>query len=291
AGLTGVVAGANNSAALGGIYFATQPESKVGLVGSQVPVSAVARLAVPDMRKRGVPAIEQMSPVDARAAYRDRRFYTQPDPPAVADHPVPTGDGPGPSASDIGFFWVVYFLGATGGLMAIAHAVPIVDALGGAEGLASLAPTLNALGNVMGCIAGGLLVDRMGSRHALVLPIAVLAVSLLTLAFTVDPMVALAGLCACGMAYGALISAIPLVLRLRFGVAQFNKTFGLVFTAWGSAGLLGPVAAGLLFDQTGGYQLGLALAAVAAAAALGLLCLASGFFRSPSPETGVPDSA
>ena len=214
-----------------------------------------------------------------------------PDPPAVADHPVPTGDGPGPSASDIGFFWVVYFLGATGGLMAIAHAVPIVDALGGAEGLASLAPTLNALGNVMGCIAGGLLVDRMGSRPALVLPIAVLAVSLLTLAFTVDPMVALAGLCACGMAYGALISAIPLVLRLRFGVARFNKNFGLVFTAWGSAGLLGPVAAGLLFDQTGGYQLGLALAAGAAAAALGLLCLAPGFFRSPSPETGVPDSA
>jgi acetyl esterase len=36
------------------------------------------------MRKRGVPAIEQQSPADARAAYRDRRFYTQPDPPAVA---------------------------------------------------------------------------------------------------------------------------------------------------------------------------------------------------------------
>lgn len=34
--------------------------------------------------KRGVPAIEQLSPADARAAYRDRRFYTQPDPPAVA---------------------------------------------------------------------------------------------------------------------------------------------------------------------------------------------------------------
>jgi autotransporter-associated beta strand protein len=45
AGLTGVVAGANNSAALGGIYFAAQPESKVGLVGSAVPVTAVARLA------------------------------------------------------------------------------------------------------------------------------------------------------------------------------------------------------------------------------------------------------
>ena len=41
-------------------------------------------LAQKYFRKRGVPAIEQMSPVDARAAYRDRRFYTQPDPPAVA---------------------------------------------------------------------------------------------------------------------------------------------------------------------------------------------------------------
>ena len=213
------------------------------------------------------------------------------DPPAEADHPVPTGDGPTTSAIDIGFFWVVYFLGATGGLMAIAHAVPIVDALGGAEDLASLAPTLNALGNVMGCIAGGLLVDRMGSRHALLVPIAVLAMSLVTLAFTVDPVVALAGLCACGMAYGALISAIPLVLRLRFGAARFNKTFGLVFTAWGSAGLLGPVAAGVLFDQTGGYRLGLALAAGAAAVALGLLWMAPGFFRSPNPETSVPDSA
>lgn len=36
------------------------------------------------IRKRGVPAIEQLSPPEARAAYRDRRFYTQPDPQAVA---------------------------------------------------------------------------------------------------------------------------------------------------------------------------------------------------------------
>ncbi len=35
--------------------------------------------------KRGVPALHTLSPADARAAYRDRRFFTQPDPPAVAE--------------------------------------------------------------------------------------------------------------------------------------------------------------------------------------------------------------
>ena len=45
AGLTGIAAGGNNSAALGGIYFSTQPGAVEGLVGSKVSVTAIARLA------------------------------------------------------------------------------------------------------------------------------------------------------------------------------------------------------------------------------------------------------
>jgi MFS family permease len=94
---------------------------------------------------------------------------------------------------DLGFFWAVYFLSAAGGLMAIAHAVPIVDALGGGAVLAPLAPTLNALGNVLGSLVGGVLVGRMGLRLALAVPVAVLMVSLLVVAHTVDPAAALTG--------------------------------------------------------------------------------------------------
>ena len=36
------------------------------------------------MIERGVPPTHTLSPVDARAFYRERRFYTQPEPPAVA---------------------------------------------------------------------------------------------------------------------------------------------------------------------------------------------------------------
>jgi acetyl esterase len=49
--------------------------------------------------KRGVPALHTLSPADARAAYRERRFFTQPEPPAVAevrDLQAPTPQGPLP---------------------------------------------------------------------------------------------------------------------------------------------------------------------------------------------------
>jgi OFA family oxalate/formate antiporter-like MFS transporter len=192
---------------------------------------------------------------------------------------------------DLGFFWMVYFLGAAGGLMAIAHAVPIIDALVGGTDWGPMAPTLNAVGNVLGSLLSGLLVDRLGLRRALALPLAVLTMSLYLIASTPDPKLALGCLCACGVAYGVLIAVVPLVLRLRFGAARFNRTFGVVFTAWGSAGLLGPFLGGVLYDQTGSYQPALALAAGSAAAALALVGGFPRFFRFPASVSGSPGLA
>jgi OFA family oxalate/formate antiporter-like MFS transporter len=134
---------------------------------------------------------------------------------------------------------------------------------------------------VLGSLLAGLLVDRLGLRRALAVPLVVAMVSLYLVASAVDPKVALAGLCACGVAYGALIAVVPLVLRSRFGAARFSQTFGVVFTAWGSAGLLGPFVGGVLYDQTGSYLLALALGAGSAAIALGLLAGFPRFFRPP----------
>jgi len=196
-------------------------------------------------------------------------------------HPAAELATPAVPGLELGFFWLVYFLGAAGGLMAIAHAVPIVDALTDGDDWGPIAPTLNALGNVLGSLLGGLLVDRLGLRRALAVPLVVLTLSLYLVASAVDPKVALAGLCASGIAYGALVAVVPLVLRSRFGAACFSKTFGVVFTAWGSAGLLGPFVGGVLYDQTGSYLLALALGAGSAAIALGLLAGFPRFFRPP----------
>jgi len=54
-----------------------------------------ARALLDLMEARRVPATHTLSPADARALYRDRRAYTQPEPPAVGEVRALTADGPG----------------------------------------------------------------------------------------------------------------------------------------------------------------------------------------------------
>ena len=42
-----------------------------------------ARALIDLMIERGVPPVQVLSPTDARSLYRDRRGFTQPEPPAV----------------------------------------------------------------------------------------------------------------------------------------------------------------------------------------------------------------
>jgi acetyl esterase len=44
-----------------------------------------ARALIDLITQRRLPAVHTLSPADARSMYRDRRFFTQPDPPAVAE--------------------------------------------------------------------------------------------------------------------------------------------------------------------------------------------------------------
>jgi acetyl esterase len=53
-----------------------------------------ARALIDLMVERGVPAVHTLTPADARRFYLERRFFTQPEPPAVGEvHSLQTGDG------------------------------------------------------------------------------------------------------------------------------------------------------------------------------------------------------
>ncbi|MDO8418470.1 MAG: alpha/beta hydrolase, partial [Rubrivivax sp.] len=53
-----------------------------------------ARALIDLMVERGVPAVHTLTPADARRYYLERRFFTQPEPPAVAEvRDLQTGDG------------------------------------------------------------------------------------------------------------------------------------------------------------------------------------------------------
>ena len=169
--------------------------------------------------------------------------------------------------------WLIYFFGACGGLMAIAHGPSIASQAATSMQSTSWASTLLALGSIGGSVLGGFWMARIGARKALMMPILLLLFALVGLILTPRLDVVLSLLLLCGVAYGALIAAVPVIVRNLHGDAAFKVVFGRMFWAWGMAGLLAPAVAGSMYDATGNYTsaLGSAIALTGLACALTLV--------------------
>jgi len=167
--------------------------------------------------------------------------------------------------------WALYFSGVLGGLMIIAHAAPLLEARHAGTAMASFAVMLIALGNVVGSIGGGWWAQSVSPTRALALPLVLGSFGAALLLGSHNEAYALAALGVVGLAYGGLIAAIPVVVMRHAGPQGFAHAFARIFSAWGLAGLAGPILAGVLFDRSGSYDNPLLIAIVMSCIALGLL--------------------
>lgn len=166
--------------------------------------------------------------------------------------------------------WIIYLLGAFSGLMVIAHAPALALAYGAGGGSAGVASGLISFGGVAGGYLGGVIAERLPHHIALFAPLLAQAIALSAVVFLSGGAWVLVGLAATGLCYGILISAVPAVVRSKWGAEGFAPVYGRVFTAWGLAGLAGPLMAGLLFDVTSHYGAALLAAATISLVACGL---------------------
>ena len=179
--------------------------------------------------------------------------------------PVKTAYTSIPSAVAIARIWLAYGAGVATGLMAIGHAAGFAELAGITPWLA---PAVLAMCNLFGSLLGGHFVDRFSHRLILsTLPIISIA-ALVSLA--VLPSQTLLALGALGFAYGATIAAYPAVIAKQFPGDAGPRVYGRVFTAWGTAGLVAPWAAGLLYDQHQSYVSALWIAMVLAVISAGM---------------------
>ena len=63
-----------------------------------------------------------------------------------------------------------------------------------------------------------------------------------------------------GLGYGVRIALTPVVLIEFFGIGNLGAVLGVFFTASSISAVCGPLVAGLIIDQTGSYQWGVAFA-------------------------------
>ena len=178
--------------------------------------------------------------------------------------------------------WLGFGLGSTAGLMVISQLIPFANSQGIANAmLATLGLVAGAFGNVSGRILSGWLSDVAGRLNTLRVVLALSCVTMPALYWVGAHLTALYALIyLVYFSYGAQASVIPSTVSDFWGTRFAGTNYGLLFTAWGFAGILGPTIGGVLFDKYRNYGVAFYTAAVLAVVALICVLIA----RRPDPR-------
>jgi MFS transporter, OFA family, oxalate/formate antiporter len=182
--------------------------------------------------------------------------------------------------------WVGYAFGCSAGLMVISQLVPFAKSVGiAAAALSTMTLVVGAFGNASGRILSGWMSDRLGRINVLraMIGISILAMPAL---YAAGKNVALLFIAVFVVywCYGTQLSVNGVAASDLWGTKNAGVNYGILFTAWGVAGIIGPRIGGVLYDRYHDYQAASYTAAVLAAVAL--LCVLGA--RSPQSLAPAP---
>jgi MFS family permease len=153
------------------------------------------------------------------------------------------------------FLWLMLFFNVTAGILVISQAVPIM------EELTRVAPAMVAatyggvvLFNALGRFFWGAISDRIGGTRTFALIFGIQVVVFGTMGgihnlFALAIAYAIVLLC-----FGGGFGAIPSLIATYFGARHMGANYGAILTAWGVAGVAGPLFAAHVKDATGSYS-------------------------------------
>ncbi len=174
------------------------------------------------------------------------------------------------STSTFYFLWIAFGLGTTAGLMTISQLVPFATSAGLDANIATIALVVAAIGNAGGRILSGAMSDRFGRLATLKIMLLLSAIAMPSLFLWRREIVLFwAFVTLVYWCYGTQLSVFASTTADFFGTKNFGMNYGVLFTAWGTAGIIGPLIAGRVYDTFGDYRYaffgtaGLALVALA----------------------------
>ena len=184
--------------------------------------------------------------------------------PAGYTPPTTTADGKGKDimpgemirSSTFWLLWLMFVFAATAGLMTLGNvktAALAIDATADAVVLVGVMSLLNAAGRIV----WGATSDKIGRENTMVLMFITLAVGMFafaymsTIAISWIAVMAIASLI--GFCFGGNFALFPSATADFFGSKNVGKNYGVMFTAYGIAGITGAFVAGPIVDATGSY--------------------------------------
>lgn len=157
--------------------------------------------------------------------------------------------------------WFMYLLTATAGLMLIGHMASIASTQAAWKAGFMLVVVLSIF-NALGRVVGGIISDKIGRTNAMMLVFIIQAFNMFAFSYYTSIPLLIFGASLAGLAYGALFSLFPTTTADFFGVKNLGVNYGLVFTGWGIAGVVGPILGGMVVDKTGSYTISYIVAGV-----------------------------
>jgi OFA family oxalate/formate antiporter-like MFS transporter len=164
--------------------------------------------------------------------------------------------------------WVAYCLGTLAGLMMISQLAPFMKSVGRTVTVGSATFVLVAIGNASGRIFSGALSDLLGRLNVLRLMIAVSALALPAVWGLGDTSAVFVALFIVYYCYGTQLSVNASTTADFYGTRYQGLNYGLLFTSWGVAGILGPEIGARLYDSNGNYKAAFSVAGALAVVAL-----------------------
>jgi MFS transporter, OFA family, oxalate/formate antiporter len=203
------------------------------------------------------------------------RMLTNPPAGYVAATPAPaqaaTAQSKAPAAQDLDWhemlrtphfyqLWVMMVLTASAGLMIIAHIAIIAKEQANWEwGFVPVA--MLAIFNTLGRIVSGFVSDRIGRTQTMVLAFSLQAVNMFVFASYTSPALLIVGSSVAGLCYGTIFTLMPSATADFYGVRNLGVNYGFVFTAFGVAGVVGPILGGRIRDVAGSYSMSFTISA------------------------------
>ncbi|MCS7049404.1 MAG: OFA family MFS transporter [Verrucomicrobiae bacterium] len=191
--------------------------------------------------------------------------------------------------------WLTFIFGATSGLMAIGQWTPMMGAIlkgktfapewmGGFGRFVEPVGIL-AIFNALGRIAWGKISDLIDRPRAMMMMFLAQGMAFMILVSVQSHAAIFLASAWVGLNFGGIFALFPSATADYFGTKHFGVNYGWIFTAYGVAGILGPVVGGVMYDATRQYILAFVFAGVlcfiAAACAVVVWALA----RRPVPAT------
>ncbi|MDI6783967.1 MAG: OFA family MFS transporter [bacterium] len=153
--------------------------------------------------------------------------------------------------------WLCYIIGTFSGLMAIGISSPVgqeIIKLNAAT--AAVFVSIFAIFNGIGRPLFGWLTDKHTPRFTALISFIIIFLASLGMLTASEADVWLYGLCFCGfwLTLGGWLALAPAATATFFGLNDYSKKYGLVYTAYGIGAILGTVLSGELRDIFGSYK-------------------------------------